>query len=603
MQARLIVRNSLRQLALRRANGLAIVVLLCTVAGFAAFLLLARNVEPSSGLTSTEFVYSACQVLPYGLMGAVLMARRPDLPFGWLLALAAMSLVLMLVVVGPSYWALDEGRGGELAFWGLTFGSLAFVPAALEGLINVRFPSGRPSGRWGRWLDRVLVWGIAVVLVGGLLGDSAIRSIQPDGGDAAPNRVIDGTPIVDLGNALGFATPLVILLGVLAGIGVVIRCLRASGLERKQLQWRAVGVVGALALFPFAVSETLPDWASGLAPLLFVVTLAVPVLRYDLWAIDSLIRRSAGYALSSQGSVVENLVRSAAEMLKLPYVAVLRNDVVLASYGEPTDLAQTWQLIHQGEQVAVIGAAAPHGLATIGDRDGQVLATLAQLIAGSVHAEALNADLLTTRHQLVAAREEERRRLRRDLHDGLGPLLTGLGLNLDAARSSIARDADRAGTYLDRAKDASSQVINDLRDLVYGLRPPALDDLGFIGAVRLHTERIADEGGLALELRLPDEVVLPAAVEVAAFRTVVEAVTNVVRHSVASSVAVAITPSDRDVVVVVTDDGGSTAGWRPGVGLTGMRERAEELAGTCTAGPTSSGGRVEVVFPLRTMTP
>ncbi|WP_182377027.1 histidine kinase [Nocardioides sp. WS12] len=596
------MRNSLRQLALRQANGLAIVVLLCTVAGFAAFLLLARNVDPSSGLASAEFVYSACQVLPYGLMGAVLMARRPDLPFGWLLALAAMSLVLMLVVVGPSYWALDEGHGGELALWGLTFGSLAFVPAALEGLINVRFPSGRPTGRWGRWLDRVLIWGIGVVLVGGLLGDSAIRSIQPDS-DADPNRFIDGTPIVDIGNALGFATPLVILLGVLAGIGVVIRCFRSSGLERKQLQWRAAGVVGALALFPFAVAETLPDWASGLAPLLFVVTLAVPVLRYDLWAIDSLIRRSAGYALSSEGSVVENLVRSAAEMLKLPYVAVLRNDVVLASYGEPTDLAQTWPLFHQGEQVALMGAAAPHGLAAIGDRDRQVLATMAQLIAGSVHAEALNADLLTTRHQLVAAREEERRRLRRDLHDGLGPLLTGLGLNLDAARSSIAQDADRAGTYLDRAKDASSQVINDLRGLVYGLRPPALDDLGFIGAVRLHAERIADEGGLALDLRLPREVVLPAAVEVAAFRTVVEAVTNVVRHSGASSVTVTVAPSERDVVVLVTDDGVPAGEWQPGVGLSGMRERAEELAGTFTAGSSPGGGRIEVVFPLRTMTP
>lgn len=577
--------------------------LLVTVAGFAAYLVLSRSVEPSSNLKSDELLYSACQVLPYGLLGAVLMARRPDLPFGWLLSLAAISLVVMLVVVGPSYWALDNGHGGELAAWGLTFGSLAFMPVVLEGLINVRFPSGKPTGRWGHRLDRVLVWAIVVVLVGSLLGNMTIKALRPDGTASDTTRFIDSTPIVDIGNALGFAVPAVILLGLLAGIGVVVRCVRSSGLERKQLQWRAAGVVGALALFPFAVTETLPIWVSDLAPLLFVVTLAVPVLRYDLWAIDTLIRRSAGYALSSDGSVVENLVRAAAEMLKLPYVAVVRNELVLASYGETSELLEEWPLVHQGEQVAVLAAAAPHGLAVIGDRDRQALATLAQLITGSVQAEALNADLLATRHELVAAREEERRRLRRDLHDGLGPLLTGLGLNLDAARSSLSQDADRAGTYLDQAKQASSQVIDDLRGLVYGLRPPALDDLGFIGALRLHTERIAGEGGLTLDLRLPHELVLPAAVEVAAYRTVVEALTNVVRHSTASSVEVTIATGERGLAITVTDDGGPTAAWQPGVGLTGMRERAEELAGTFAAGSTPAGGCIQVVFPLRTMTP
>ena len=80
----------------------------------------------------------------------------------------------------------------------------------------------------------------------------------------------------------------------------------------------------ALLLFPFAVTESLPDWVANVDPLLFVATLAIPVLRYDLWAIDTLVRRSAAYTLAASGSVVENMMRAVAEMLRLPYVAVRR---------------------------------------------------------------------------------------------------------------------------------------------------------------------------------------------------------------------------------------------------------------------------------------
>ena len=207
-----------------------------------------------------------------------------------------------------------------------------------------------------------------------------------------------------------------------------------------------------------------------------------------------------------------------------------------------------------------------------------MLATLAELVAGSVQAEALTADLLDARQRLVSTREEERRRLRRDLHDGLGPLLTGLGLNLDAAQSNLTRDPDRAARYLGNAKEASSQVIGSLRELVYALRPPALDDLGFVGALRLQSDRIARDSGLTVDLRVPDELTLPAAVEVAALRTVVEAVTNVVRHSTARTVSIAIEHNEGDLTLAVTDDGKATSPWRAGVGLTGMRERAEEPA-------------------------
>ena len=595
------MRATIRETATRHATGLSVLVLLLSLAGFTAYLVLYRTVEPTESMEPAELLYAACQVLPYGLVGAVLVAMRPDLPFGWLLSLAALSLVVALVVMGPSLWAIESGHGGQLAVWGLTFGALAFVPAALEGLVNVRFPSGRPTGRWGRLLDRVLVWAIVVTLVGAVLGDSTFRAIYPDGVPGGVDRFIDGTPVVPVGNVLAMGVPVVILLGVLAGIGVVVRCVRAEGLERKQLQWRAAGVVIALGLFPFAVAETLPDWVIDVAPFLFVVTLAVPVLRYDLWAIDTLIRRSAAYTMTSSGTVVENMLRAVADMLRLPYVAVRRGEGVLASYGEATADVESWPLVDQEEQVGVLVAAPRRGLRSLDERDRQVLATLAQLVAGSVRAEALTADLLDARHQLVTAREEERRRLRRDLHDGLGPLLTGLGLNLDAAQSNLTRDADRAATYVGNAKDASTQVIAGLRELVYGLRPPALDDLGFEGAVRLQAERIAGDAGVVLDLRVPGRLALPAAVEVAAFRTVVEAVTNVVRHGEAQRILVEVEPGEDCLVVTVTDDGRSGEAWQPGVGISSMRERAEELGGTFHAGPGPDGGRVRAAFPLGRM--
>ena len=132
-------------------------------------------------------------------------------------------------------------------------------------------------------------------------------------------------------------------------------------------------------------------------------------------------------------------------------------------------------------------------------------------------------------------------------------------------------------------------MIGSLRELVYGLRPPALDDLGFVGALRLQSDRIARDAGLTVDLRVPDELTLPAAVEVAAFRTVVEAMTNVVRHSTArtvrmrSSTTGAISPWRSPTTATV-----ATSPWRPGVGLTGMRERAEELGGT-VPGRTHAG--------------
>jgi two-component system NarL family sensor kinase len=309
------------------------------------------------------------------------------------------------------------------------------------------------------------------------------------------------------------------------------------------------------------------------------------------------------------GQVLPTVVTTVAGSLKLPYVAVEAPDgVVLAAHGRPGAVeVERWPLIYQSDVVGALVASPRRGEAAFDGRDREVLGDIARQAGAAVRAEALTADLLESRQRLVTAREEERRRLRRDLHDGLGPMLTGLGLNIDAARHALGGlrpEPDdvvrlaRAASFLTSAKEASAQVIADLRGMVYELRPPALDDLGLLGAIRTHAERVGPRLDLHIEVagELPE---LPAAVEVAVFRTAVEAITNAVRHGGARCCVVRLCAApDGAVILEVTDDGSSSGPWRAGVGLTGMRERAAELGGSLTAGPTPDGGCVTARYPL-----
>src|SRR5262249_29134429 len=161
---------------------------------------------------------------------------------------------------------------------------------------------------------RVLCWGIPLVVLAGLVSDWPEHQAFFHG----PKRFIDVTPLPEVADVFVVGIPLLILLGVIAGIGVVVRFFRSNGLERQQLRWRAAGLVFSLTLFPFVFAEVTPAWLDDVAPFVFVATLVVPVLRYDLWAVDSIVRRSATYTMSAPGSVLSNVVRASAEMLRLP---------------------------------------------------------------------------------------------------------------------------------------------------------------------------------------------------------------------------------------------------------------------------------------------
>ena len=142
----------------------------------------------------------------------------------------------------------------------------------------------------------------------------------------------------------------------------------------------------------------------------------------------------------------------------------------------------------------------------------------------------------------MLGREEDRRRIRRDLHDGLGPTLGGVAMRLDAAGNAVESDPESARRMIRLARTEVRDALDDVRRLVHDLRPPALDDLGLRAALEQQAERVSSEVAVTVDVEGADD--LPAAVEVAAYRIVSEALTNVAKHADASvaRVTVAVCP-------------------------------------------------------------
>jgi len=223
---------------------------------------------------------------------------------------------------------------------------------------------------------------------------------------------------------------------------------------------------------------------------------------------------------------------------------------------------------------------------------------LAQPLGDALHVRGLLADLQATRERLVLSREEERRRLRRDLHDGIGPALAGLTLKAEAARSLLPPDATAASAQLASLVEEIRATVVDVRRVVEGLRPPSLDELGLVGACTQAVARLT--GGTAVHASVEAEPLppLPAALEVAAFRIVQEAATNVVRHAGATQMLVGLRSDGAVLEVSVRDDGAGRDGRGDGNGMSTMRERAEELGGRLYVDSPGSGLLVRAELPL-----
>jgi signal transduction histidine kinase len=215
----------------------------------------------------------------------------------------------------------------------------------------------------------------------------------------------------------------------------------------------------------------------------------------------------------------------------------------------------------------------------------------------------LTSALQHSRERLVLTREEERRRIRRDLHDGLGPSLASQTFKLERALELLPTDPAAAASLLQSLKSENQSLIADIRRLVYALRPPSLDELGLVAALKVHLGQMApgNNGPAVIVTSSPDSLpVLPAAVEVAAYRVALEGVTNVFRHAGATCCQVMLQLSPDTLVVRIADDGvGLADNARGGVGLDSMRERAEELGGSLQIeADLPKGTIVTAILPL-----
>jgi signal transduction histidine kinase len=315
-------------------------------------------------------------------------------------------------------------------------------------------------------------------------------------------------------------------------------------------------------------------------------------------------------------SVLPTIVEMVAGALKLPYAAISMaresGFEIAAAHGTPTGEEITLPLTYGGRAIGELTLAPREPGDAFTPADMRLLRDLARQAEVAVHAVRLTADLQRSRERLVTAREEERRRLRRDLHDGLGPTLAGLSLGLDVSLKTLRSEPGEAEYILAELKSRTRDAVADVRRLVYGLRPPALDELGLVLAIR---EQAAGYGYLAGDpeasrghdpaffIEAPEELPpLPAAVEVATYRIAQEAITNVARHARARScrVHLSIDEARDELTLEVSDDGvGLPDDRRAGVGTSSMSERAEELGGTCTVASNPAGGtRVVARLPL-----
>ena len=295
------------------------------------------------------------------------------------------------------------------------------------------------------------------------------------------------------------------------------------------------------------------------------------------------------------------LAAAVARAFKVPFarveVSLPGGGSVAADHGTATREVQEVEIAYRGEAVGRLVLPRRGVRALLSRRDRDLLVDLVRQAAVAVRAGLLAREVQESRERVVLSREEDRRRIRRDLHDGLGPVLGGVAMRLDAAGNAIERDPATARTLVRTARTEVAEALDDVRRLVHDLRPPALDDLGLAAALQQQADRA--RAALAVELDTEALGALPAAVEVAVLRIVSEALTNAVRHSGASTVRVSVVQGPTSVEVLVTDDGrGIGPDVVAGVGLLSLRERAEELGGRCEVScPDSGGTTVRAVLP------
>ena len=440
---------------------------------------------------------------------------------------------------------------------------------------------------------RALVWMSLALFLSGLLYFFAAFSTENVASDTLPSVAIAVFALVGPAMYVGATLP-----DLVDVRGLVVRTV----VHGAALVTVMALFVLALALLDALDADELNTGALGLIAAL-CATAYHPTCVLLRGVVDELLFGARPDPLGAASAVAGRIgadplvaLRAIREALVIPYAALTVDGVPVASSGSETTHTRTLDLDGAGELVVGLRA----GDLSFSAGDEQVLRLTVPLLAQTLRARALAEDLIESRGQTIAAVAEERRRLRRELHDGLGPRLSGVAFTSDAARNLIRTDPAAAEAMVAQLRADTVIAIEEIRRMVYAMRPPALDELGLVPALRQQAVGLRNRAGepVAVDVTAPDDFPdLPAAVEVAAYRIVTEALTNVARHSTSASASVRLDPAADGLHLEVTDRGRSGV-WRAGVGLASMRERATELGGTLEAGPGPAGGRVAALLPL-----
>jgi signal transduction histidine kinase len=588
--------------------------------------------------------------------GALITIHRPGNalgPVGLFMGLAGVA----YLADGYASWAPDPGAAAAAAAGWLASWLWAPPVLALGSVVLQLVPDGRPAGprlrplligTWGFIAVFTVVAalglpdslptvvGAAIAVVGAALLVASVASLvvryrSARGYERRQLTWIVAGGVVTVAAVLGDALlPAPAGTVVEAGAGVVLPLALGVAVLRHDLyamdpvlrRWLTyLLLAGALAAVTLLVSTVVVSLVGRDRPT-YALVLTVVAAVLAAGPLERLARRAIGRMLyGGRGDpylVVAGLARAIAEAsgpedtmtavadaarraVGAPFAKLAVGGTGRAvSVGTPADTTLSLPVTFHGEEQGVLSLAPRSPAEPFDDLDRRVLGDVAHQAGPAVAAALRTLDLERTREELVVAREEERRRLREDLHDGVGPVLAGLAFTVDAATTHVEPHQTRLAAQLDSVREQARRAIGNVRRVTRGLRPESLDELGLVGA--LH--EIADRHPSAdIRLELDGQLPWPAlgaATEVAVLHVVAEAVSNAVRHARAESVRVELCAADGLFTARVTDDGpGLPDAPTVGIGLESMRRRTEELGGRFTIGRAGDAGtQVQMEVPL-----
>ena len=485
----------------------------CLVLGGAALLVgCAASVLDLDAVASRTYVLASCLLLPLAVLAYPRLAVREPVTFVLLVVVTAagvlsvvweraqepMGYALVMALLLNAWWAFERSDAEDRR--ALAWSSLAWIGGGLAAAA-VGFVS--ESAGIGAFPELAAAF-IACVVVGPV--GMVVGVVRPD--------VVDVRGLVT--RAVVAATVLVAYVAVAIGLASTIEAFRGRPLE------------------PTPTIVLCAVLAFGVRPLQVMLR----------GVVDQLLFGDRPDALAAATSLADRIgddpalaLAAVREALVLPYASIRAGGEVLASSGTEVTHTRVLPLRLGEDEVGEVVVGLRAGDFGLSAADEDVLRIVAPLLAQTLRARQMSRDLQKSREAVVAAVEEERRRLRRDLHDGLGPTLSGVAFATDAARNQVRSNPDRADELLVQLRADTASAITEIRRLVEGLRPPALDELGLEGAIRQHASTLHSSAGMPLPVSVSVPAALPAlsaATEVAAYRIVVEALTNVVRHSAAT---------------------------------------------------------------------